>query len=78
MADSQEIVDIIANAEPDTPYADADEGDKVAGFCAHTVGGRYASTGEFLLTISIPTSTFNPHDLMASAGFMLYWEARKC
>lgn len=75
---SEIIEGIIASAPEPVAYADAEEGEMVAKFLAHTVGGRYSSSGEFLLTISIPTAIFNPHDMMNSSGFMLYWEARKC
>lgn len=73
-----DITDIIAAAPEPIAYADADTGDLVAKFLAHTIGGRYSSSGEFILSVAIPADVFNPHDLMGSSGMMLYWEARKC
>jgi len=60
-----------------TPWEDAENGDVIAGFIAHILPGNYTNSGEFILKLSIPREVFSPHDLMASTGFLTYWEVRK-
>jgi hypothetical protein len=69
-----EIDDRIAALPDPVNWDEADEGDMVAGFLAHVIGGRYAATGEFMLTLSIPSEILDPHKLMQSQGMLTWWE----
>jgi hypothetical protein len=75
--DDPSVVDsLIAAADP-VAWPDAEEGDLIASFLGHVVAGRYANSGEFLVTISIPAEILDPHAMMKSIGNMTYWESRK-
>ena len=68
------VDDRMAALDEPVPWNDAEDGDLVAGFLAHVIGGRYAATGEFLLTLSIPAEILDPHALMQSQGMLTWWE----
>lgn len=74
--DAVSVDDMIAAANP-VPWSDAEEGDVVGAFLGHVIGGRYAATGEFMLTVSIPREIMDPHALMESMGMLTYWEVRR-